>query len=473
MQATSPQPGPVFGSTDASHVSAQRWMPHIAAAALVLLAGCQTVGTPAIRGNVATVIDTIRSDYIEVVDERALTDACAKALKLEIAVGTDAAQSRLRIEETIERAGAKNPKDADDLSGTCIRAMVGVLDKRSAYLDREDYRELQGHTPWGGTGVEIARIADGAIIVDALPGSPAEDAKIAAGDVLTHIDGQELRGRQLKEIVRLLRGEVGSSVTLTLRRPGATDAIQLTLQRAIVRMQSVVGQLLEPGVAYVRILRLAEAAASRLAGTLARLQREGGELRAIILDLRRNQGGLLRMVPAIAAAFLPEGKLVVEAVSRVPANNLVLRTIPTDYARRRDRAPLAGLPSQARTLPIAVLVDRVTASGAEAIAAALQDHKRAVVIGTPTFKLGLVQTVYPLPDNQGLKLTTATLIRPNGEAIEGKGITPDVILEMPAVSESGSLPRLWDSRGTVDVSDPFIARALAELKTGSAPRANP
>jgi carboxyl-terminal processing protease len=294
-------------------------------------------------------------------------------------------------------------------------------------------------------------------IVSALDDAPAAQAGLRRGDAIDRIDGVATRGLTLRDAVKRLRGEPQSTVALTVIRPGAVKPLELTIARANVRVDPVTSRLVAPGYAYVRINRFQDATVGRLAVELeATLRDSKGALRGVILDLRNNTGGLLNASVGVAAAFLPPDVPIAETKARSKTSAMRLLAQPSSYARR-PKAPdvLAELPPVFKTLPMAVLVNGESASGAEIVAAALQDHKRATIIGSRTLGAGTLRTVFPMPEKTALNLTTARFVRPNGDAIEQKGVTPDIAIE----GIRGPLPRI-DAP-----DDPQVTRAVQVLES--------
>jgi carboxyl-terminal processing protease len=235
----------------------------------------------------------------------------------------------------------------------------------------------------------------------------------------------------LNDAVKRMRGKPNTAITLTLVRKGETKPIVVTLTRAVIKIQSVKSKLLEPGYAYFRVSQFQEHTGETLSTAIQTLFKQNqGQMRGIVLDLRNDPGGLLNGAVAVSAAFLPQNALVTYTEGRTDDAKMRLTATPDNYLRGRGRTDyLAGLPPEIKNVPMVVLVNSGSASASEIVAGALQDHKRAVIMGTQTFGKGSVQTILPLGNNTAIKLTTARYYTPNGRSIQAKGIVPDITLD--------------------------------------------
>lgn len=433
-------------------------------AGVALLGGCVTT-TYGVRV-VNEAFAAIEQYYVAPVDQRGLVAACASAMDLSIEAGTDLGTSRQRINSFIERT---EPKAGEQKRGSssvdkCIGGLVATLDRSSVYVDEPG--TARSPDAMAGVGLELGGVPEGVRVISRMPDSPALRADIRRGDLVSHVDGEALAGRPLGDAVELLRGQVGSEVTLTLRRPGASQAIDVTVQRAMIRVRSVWGQALEPGVVYIKLRHFARSTPHALAKLLTGLVGDA-ESASIVLDLRGNRGGLLSVVTPIASAFLAPGTRVFELAGREGVRERRTSDVPEEGSARGRGELYQGFPPSARRAPLVVLVDAGTVSGGEALVAALQDHGRAIVVGAHTHGDASVQTLYRLPGNRSLRLTTYTMLRPNGEPIDGKGITPDVEV---ASDEAAAVSA--DERERADLADPQVARAV-ELLTGRRERVRP
>jgi carboxyl-terminal processing protease len=311
-----------------------------------------------------------------------------------------------------------------------INGMVSGLDPHSAYLDEEAFKELQISTQgkFGGLGIEVAPDEAGVKVVAPIEDTPAYRAGIQAGDLIIKIDDTATRGLRLDKAVEKMRGKPGTKVTLTVFRKDADKPLEFTLTREEIQVRSVRAKMLEPGVAFVRVRGFQDRTGEDLARSLKELYKQG-DLTGIVLDLRGDPGGLLNMAVAVSAAFLPKDALVVYTDGRTPDAKMRLTASRENYLRSRGEDYLRDLPAGVKKVPVVVLVDGGTASASEIVAGALQDHKRATVMGTPTFGKGSVQTILPLGNRTGLKLTTARYYTPNGRSIQAKGIEPDIFVD--------------------------------------------
>ncbi len=304
------------------------------------------------------------------------------------------------------------PVDEHELLENAVRGMVAGLDPYSAYLDPDEYDEVRLSTSgtYPGIGVEVSAEEDGIMVLRTIEGSPAARAGIRSGDLIVRIDDRPVQ-LDVEDAIDQMRGEAGSVVKLSLRRPGAPDTYDLTLARAHVEVQSVVHATLEPGFGYLRISNFSDTTpkdVERAIESLAATQR--GPLSGLVLDLRNNPGGVLESAVQVADAFLERG-LIVSASGRAPDARFRMEATPGDL--------LAG----AR---LAVLINGGSASASEIVAGALKDHHRATVVGRRSYGKGSVQTVIPLANGRALKLTTSYYATPSGAVINDRGIEPDV-----------------------------------------------
>ena len=324
------------------------------------------------------------------------------------------------------------PVEDKKLITEAISGMLTGLDPHSAYLDADAFRELQVGTQgeFGGLGLEVGT-EDGFVrVVSPIEGTPAEKAGVKAGDLIIKIDDKATKGIPLNEAVKLMRGKPKTSVTLTVSRKGATKPLVFTIVRDVIQIQSVRSKMLEPGFGYIRITQFQEHTVENLVKHFNQLA-DKGSMKALVLDLRNNPGGLLNGAIGVSAAFLPEKTLVVSTDGRQEDAKRKYFATVTDYHRGRDD-PLAKLSAQAKTVPMVVLVNSGSASASEIVAGAMQDHNRAKILGTQTFGKGSVQTILPLTSNTAIKLTTARYFTPKGQSIQAKGITPDFWVEETA-----------------------------------------
>jgi carboxyl-terminal processing protease len=365
-----------------------------------------------------------------------------------------------RIAAMLEQIRARyvEPIDDEKLVADAINGVLRGLDPYSKYLDPDAYATLQQQNrgEYGGLGVQVRMEAGGARVVAAFEEAPASLAGLQPGDLITHIDGAGIAAMTLGQVTQLMRGRPDTPITLTVERDGQQQAEPLTLTRAVVRWPSVKGRMVDTDVALLTITNFHEHTGEMLAASVARLWRESeGAVNGIILDLRDNPGGLLNVAVGIAAAFLPPDVPVVSADGAGQGSRTQLYAAKADYLRGSSSDYLARMPSELRTLPMVVLVNGRSASSAEIVAGALQDHGRAQVLGTQTFGKGSIQRMYPQRDGSGLKLTTAFYYTPTGRRVQGEGITPDVIVERdpPAVAASAFAQPTMTAYGQVARAD--------------------
>ncbi|MCD6582789.1 MAG: S41 family peptidase [Desulfuromusa sp.] len=305
--------------------------------------------------------------------------------------------------------------DMDELIYGAIRGMLNTLDPHSSFLTPEMYEEMQAdtHGEFGGLGIEITIKDDALIIVSPIEDTPAYAAGIQAGDRIIKINGKPTRDIEIMEAVRMMRGPKGEAITISIRRSGVTDLLDFTIIRDIIQIQSVKSHLLQGYYGYVRVSQFQDRTGSDLKEHLTVLRRDNADqLKGMILDLRNNPGGLLDQAVAVADLFLSDG-LIVYTEGRESEAQL------TFSAQSVDTEP---------EYPLIVLINGGSASAAEIVAGALQDHGRAIILGEQSFGKGSVQTIIPLDDNSGLRLTTARYFTPSGQSIQARGISPDIVV---------------------------------------------
>ena len=318
--------------------------------------------------------------------------------------------------------------DAELFEGA-MKGMVSDLDPHSEYMDKKGYAEMKESTSgeFGGLGMEIGQ-EDGFVkVVAPIEDTPAERAGVKSGDFIVKIDNTSTRGLTVSEAVKKMRGKPGTKITLTLSRKNADKPIVVNLTRAIIKVKSVRHHLLEKDYGYIRVSQFQERTVAALNEAAQALVKENkGPLKGIILDLRDDPGGLLNGAVGVSAAFLQPDVTVVSTKGRNKKEGMVLKATAEDYITTSSKDPLAGLPAELKTIPMTVLINAGSASASEIVAGALQDHKRAVVVGTQSFGKGSVQTLIPLSGGSAVKLTTALYYTPNDRSIQAQGIVPDV-----------------------------------------------
>lgn len=325
-----------------------------------------------------------------------------------------------------------------------INGMLNALDPHSAYLTADLYKELQVDTEgsFGGLGIEIT-LRDGVLtVVSPIEDTPASRAGIKAGDQIIKIEGELTKDMSLVEAVKKMRGPRGSKVQISIRREGVPRFLDLTLTREVIKVQSVKAHTLEKGYGYVRVAQFQDRTNSDLENALRRLSQENGKLEGLVLDLRNNPGGLLSQAVKVSDLFLDSG-LIVYTEGRLDNQKQKYFAHPGGYV----------------DIPIVVLVNSGSASASEIVAGALQDHGRAVVLGTQTFGKGSVQTILPLENGAALRLTTAMYYTPGGRSIQVTGISPDITLDNVAPNQvaardrqeirEGNLRRHFDNKTNV------------------------
>ncbi len=316
-----------------------------------------------------------------------------------------------------------------------ISGMVASLDPHSAYLDQKAYRELREGTEgkFVGLGIEIGVSEEGYIrIVAPIEDSPAWRAGIQAGDLITRIDSTVVQGMAIDDAIKKMRGEPNTKVTLTILRKGLPQALMLTITRQEIIQKSVKGKMVEPGFAWLRISQFQEPTLDDMAAKLIELYRQDPQLKGLVLDLRNDPGGLLQGAIGVSAAFLAKDAEVVSTNGQRLDSKEHYLGRPEFYAARGESDALARLPAALKSVPLVVLVNSGSASASEIVAGALQDYKRATIIGSQTFGKGSVQTVRQLSGDTAVKLTTARYYTPKGRSIQAKGIVPDFLVDESA-----------------------------------------
>jgi carboxyl-terminal processing protease len=335
------------------------------------------------------------------------------------------------------KQGYVEPVEDKKLITDSISGMLSGLDPHSAYLDAEAFKELQVGTQgeFGGLGIEVG-MEDGFVkVISPIEDTPAFRAGVLAGDLIVKLDDTPVKGMSLNDAVKRMRGKPRTDITLTIMRKGESRPVVITLTREVIKVQSVKSKVIEPGYAYLRIAQFQENTAAAVVEHLNKLSAEG-LMQGLVLDLRNDPGGLLHGAVGVSAAFLPEDTLVVSTDGRTEDAKREYRATPADYLRGTRDDFLRRLPAIARDVPMVVLVNAGSASASEIVAGALQDHKRAKVLGTQTFGKGSVQTILPLNNSTAIKLTTARYYTPSGRSIQAKGIEPDFVIEETANGSS-------------------------------------
>ncbi|WP_136681653.1 S41 family peptidase [Neptunomonas sp. XY-337] len=340
-------------------------------------------------------------------DEAPTSEQEAKTLPLE---------ELRRFSEVFDRIKSAYVEPVDDAKvlEDAIRGMIAGLDPHSTYLEPKAFEELQVHTSgeFGGVGIEIT-MDDGFIrVIAPIDDTPATKAGIKAGDIVTRIDGDSVKSMSLDESISKMRGKAGSEVVLTILRDGEDKPLEITVVRDVIQVTSVKQRMLNEDYGYIRITQFQAKTGQDLEKALEKLQ-ASNEQKGLVLDLRNNPGGVLQAAVSVVDAFIDDGKIVYTE-GRLPTSDVEFN------ATQETLVP---------DVPVVVLINSGSASASEIVAGALQDHKRAIIMGTGSFGKGSVQTILPLTDKRALKLTTARYFTPSGRSIQADGIQPDVVVE--------------------------------------------
>jgi carboxyl-terminal processing protease len=342
--------------------------------------------------------------------------------------------------DVFERVRAEYVEEVSDqtLVESAINGMLSSLDPHSSYLDTDRYRDMQVQTrgEFGGLGIEVTMENGLVKVVSPIDDTPAFKAGIAAGDVITHIDNEPVMGLTLSEAVERMRGPVDSKIDLRVMREGKEEPIEVSLARAVIKISPVRADL-KGDVGYVRLTTFNEQTSSAMGDAIDKIKSDAGDkLRGVVLDLRNNPGGLLDQAVSVSDAFLDKGEIVSTRGRR------------QDSIQRFNARPGDILDD----LPVVVLINGGSASASEIVAGALQDHRRAIVMGTQSFGKGSVQTIMPISGQGAIRLTTARYYTPAGTSIQAKGITPDIEVHQANVSllDDSSGRREADLRGRLE-----------------------
>ncbi len=336
--------------------------------------------------------------------------------------------------------------DDDQLIENAINGMLTSLDPHSGYLSKKNFEEMQVQTKgeFGGLGIEVTMENGLVKVVSPIDDTPAYRAGVEAGDYISHIDGEQVLGLTLSEAVEKMRGPVGTDINITILRETEPEPLKVTITRDLIKIQSVRFHE-EDDIGYVRITSFSEQTYKGLEDAVVDLKKKIPDMQGLVLDLRNNPGGLLDQAIAVADGFLDHGE-VVSTRERDPNNT-----------RRYSAKPGELVPG----LPIVVLINNGSASASEIVAGALQDHKRAVVMGTKSFGKGSVQTVIPLKDHGAMRLTTSRYYTPSGRSIQAKGIEPNIIVEQAKISPVEAADRKEaDLRGSLKNEQDLKRKAI-------------
>jgi carboxyl-terminal processing protease len=332
--------------------------------------------------------------------------------------------------DVFERVRAEYVEPINDREAVenAINGMLTGLDPHSSYLNQRSYRDMQVQTrgEFGGLGIEVTQESGYIKVISPIDETPAARAGVKAGDLITHLNGNSVQGLSLQEAVEQMRGERGTAIKITIRRDGTDRPIELSLTREVIRPQVVRFRLEGNDIGYIRLTSFNEQTDAGLRRAMSTLrQQAGNNLKGIILDLRNNPGGLLDQAVQVSDDFLEQGEIV------------------STRARRQEDAQRwnAKAGDIANGLPVVVLINGGSASASEIVAGALQDHRRAIVLGVKSFGKGSVQTVMPIPGQGAIRLTTARYFTPSGRSIQGTGIEPDIEVLAQRQEATATIPR--------------------------------
>ena len=362
------------------------------------------------------------------------------------------------------------------LLSEAIAGMVSSLDPHSVYLDKTAFREMRENVQgkFVGIGIEVS-MEDGYVkVVSPIEDSPAFKAGIAAGDVITRLDNVPLKGLQLDDVIKRMRGQPGSKLVLTVSRKGESKPLVFPIVREEIRVQSVKAKMVAPGYAWLRIAQFQEPTVDDMVKKINALYAQDPKLKGMILDLRNDPGGVVPGAIGVSAAFLPGNSVIVSTSGQLPESKQVFYGRREFYAPPGAKAdPLARLPAALKTVPLVVLVNAGSASASEIVAGALQDYQRATVIGTQTFGKGSVQTLRQLSADTAVKLTTARYFTPKGRSIQARGIVPDMLVDETAdgdgwnslrVREADLEKHLHSDDGQPEVGAPTLGTVQSQLE---------
>jgi carboxyl-terminal processing protease len=347
-------------------------------------------------------------------------------------------------------------EDVEDktLLENAIRGMLSGLDPHSTYLNPDEYKELKIGTTgkFGGLGIQVG-MEDGFVkVISPIDDTPAYRAGLEAGDLIIRLDDKSVKGMTLNDAVKIMRGDPGTDIKLTVIREGADKPLEFTVTRDIISVKSVKSRILEPDYGYIRISNFQSKTARDLVSEVSKLKKENkSELKGLVLDLRNNPGGVLSAAADVSDAFIDEGKLVFTK-GRINNSEFEFNAKPGDIMNG---------------LPVVVLINGGSASASEIVAGALQDHRRAVIMGSKSFGKGSVQTIQELRSGGAVKITTARYFTPNGRSIQGEGITPDIILDrydIKASKEEASF-RIKESDLNGSISNPTKSQEAIKKAT--------
>ena len=349
--------------------------------------------------------------------------------------------------ERVRAEYVEKPTDRE-LIEAAITGMLTSLDPHSSYMTAKSFKDMQVNTrgEFGGLGIQVTLERGFVKVISPIDDTPAFRAGVKAGDFVTHLDGQAVQGLTLSQAVDKMRGKVGTNIKLTIRRKGVAEPFEVMITRAVIKITSVRSRV-EKNVGYIRITSFNEQSQKGLEKAVARFDKElGDKMEGLVLDLRNNPGGLLDQAVSVSDAFLEKGEIV-STRSNDPEETQRYNARPGDLMNGK---------------PIVILINEGSASASEIVAGALQDHRRAIVLGTRSFGKGSVQTIMPLPGNGAMRLTTARYYTPSGRSIQAKGIDPDIFVEQAKIEslKPQSERREADLRGALRNTDEAVPNAV-------------
>jgi carboxyl-terminal processing protease len=313
-----------------------------------------------------------------------------------------------------------------------LNGMLAGLDPHSTFLDQDHFKEMQQGTAgeFGGLGIEVG-MEDGFVkVISPIEDTPAFKAGLQSGDLIIKLDDKSTKGMSLNDAVKIMRGKPGTLLNVQILRKGQDTPFDVKITRAQIKSQSVKAKLIQEDYGYIRVTQFQERTGEDVANSINKLFDENKKpLNGLVLDMRNNPGGLLNAAVAVSAAFIPEGELVVYTEGRARDSKMHLTAIPENFIRDPKNNYIEKLPSEIKKTPLVVLVNNGSASASEIVAGALQDHQRALIVGTKSFGKGSVQSILPMNNGTAIKLTTARYFTPNGRSIQAKGIDPDIVVE--------------------------------------------
>ncbi|RJX33469.1 MAG: S41 family peptidase [Oxalobacter sp.] len=339
------------------------------------------------------------------------------------------------------------PVEDKKLLMEAISGMVSSLDPHSAYLDKKALKELKEGTQgkFVGLGIEVG-MEDGYVkVISPIEDTPAYRAGLKPGDLITRLDSTPVKGMTLDEAVKRMRGEPNTKITLTIARKEEARPIVVTITREVIQVKSVKAKFVEPGYVWLRVAQFQEPTVADLVKKLNELYASDANIKGLVLDLRNDPGGVLPGAIGVSAAFLPKDVVVVTTNGQLQDSKATFYARREYYAARNLSDPLTKLPAAVKTVPMVVLVNAGSASASEIVAGALQDHKRATILGSQTFGKGSVQTIRQLTPDTAIKLTTARYYTPNGRSIQAKGILPDLMVDETADGDGLNSLRLREA----------------------------